>query len=163
MKNKSIIIEKDLKIDGVDYDVDYVKECQSNIRKSMLQDYITVYHTSILDFHGGPYDAIYFSASLMILPNPVQALSHVKNMLTPSGKIYVTQTIEKNRSFFVELIKPLLKYISTIDFGNVTYEDDLLTAFKQANLNVKLNKPISGTSMGDARSFRLFVLESLGM
>lgn len=161
IKNKSIIIQKELKIDGVDYDVDYVKECQSHIRKDSLEDYITVYHKSILDYHGGPYDAIYFSGSLMILPNRLQALNHVKNMLTPSGKIYVTQTIEKNRSYFIELMKPLLKHITTIDFGNVTYEKDLLTAFKEANLKVQINKPISGTSMGDSRSFRLFVLKSL--
>lgn len=81
-------------------------------------------------------------------------------MLTENGKIFVTQTIETNRSFLIELAKPLLKYILTIDFGSVTYEDDLLAAFKEANLNVQINKSISGTSTRDTRSFRLFVLES---
>lgn len=160
MENKAIIIKKDLRIDGVDYDLDYVKECELNISRRRLQKYITVSHQSILDYHGGPFDAIYFSASLMILPNPVQALNHVKNMLTANGKIYVTQTIQTNRSFLIECVKPLLKYISTIDFGSVTYEDDLLSAFKQANLTVQMNKAISGSSIRDARSFRLFVLES---
>lgn len=131
-----------------------------HIKTERLENYITVCHKSILDYSGGPYDAIYFSASLMILPNPVHALNHVKKMLTENGKIFVTQTIETNRSFFIELAKPLLKYILTIDFGNVTYEDDLLAAFKEANLKVQLNQPISGTSIRDHRSFRLFVLKS---
>lgn len=132
-----------------------------HIKTEGLHNYITVCHKSILDYSGGPYDAIYFSASLMILPNPVDALNHVKNMLTENGRIFVTQTIETNRSFIVELVKPLLKYILTIDFGNVTYEDGLLAAFKEANLRVQINKPISGTSISDTRSFRLFVLESV--
>lgn len=118
-------------------------------------------HKSILDYAGGPYEAIYFSGSLMILPDPVQALNYVKGMLSESGKIYVTQTIETNRSPFVRLMKPLLKYFLTIDFGNVTYEDDVLGAFKATNLKVRMNKTICGTSMGDARSFRLFVLEPI--
>lgn len=125
-----------------------------------MQDYVSVCHKSILDYTGGLYDAIYFSASLMILPDPVNALNHVKNMLNENGRIFVTQTIETNRSFLVELVKPLLKYILTIDFGSVTYERDLLAAFKSANLKLQLNKPISGTSIHDSRSFRLFVLES---
>lgn len=97
----------------------------------------------------------------MILPNPVDALNHVKSMLVPNGKIYITQTIETNRTLLVQLFKPLLKYISTIDFGNVTYEDDLLNAFKAANLEVQLNKPISRTTLSSARSFRLFVLKPI--
>lgn len=161
MKNKSALIEKRITVDGVDYDSDYVKECRMHIKTEGLQNYVTVCHQSILDYSGGPYDAIYFSASLMILPNPVHALNHVKSMLTENGKIFVTQTVETNRSFLMELVKPLLKYILTIDFGNVTYEDNLLAAFKDANLRVQLNKSISGTSARDRRSFRLFVLESV--
>lgn len=130
-----------------------------HIKSESLQNYITVCHQSILDYKGGPYDAIYFSASLMILPNPVHALNHVKNMLNENGKIFVTQTIETNRSFLVELVKPLLKYVLTIDFGHVTYEEDLLAAFKEANLKVQVNKSISGTSIRDRRSYRLFVLD----
>lgn len=161
IKNKSALIASNITVDGVDYDSDYVKECRMHIKNEGLQNYITVCHKSILDYSDGPYDAIYFSASLMILPNPVHALNHVKSMLSENGRIFVTQTIETNRSFLIELVKPLLKYIVTIDFGYVTYEDDLLAAFKEANLKVQINKPISGTSIGDTRSFRLFVLESI--
>ena len=143
IKNKSSLIQKNITVDGVDYDLDYVRECRKHIKTEGLQNYITVCHKSILDYTGGPYDFIYFSASLMILPSPVDALKHVKNMLTENGRIFVTQTIETKRSFIVELVKPLLKYILTIDFGNVTYEDSLLAAFKEANLKVQINKPIS--------------------
>ncbi|KAG4072749.1 hypothetical protein HA402_001861 [Bradysia odoriphaga] len=161
IKNKSVLIEKGITVEGVDYDLDYVNQCRTHIKAEGLQHSITVCHKSILDYNGGPYDAIYFSGSLMILPDPVHALNHVKRMLSENGKIYVTQTIETNRSNVLRLMKPLLKYVLTIDFGNVTYEEDLLDAFKTTNLTVRLNKAICGTSIGDARSFRLFVLESI--
>jgi len=42
---------------------------------------------SIYDFKGenGPYDCIYFSGSLMIMPDPVAALVHVQSLLRPRG------------------------------------------------------------------------------
>ncbi|KAJ6630494.1 hypothetical protein Bhyg_16050 [Pseudolycoriella hygida] len=161
IKNKSLLVQKNIKVDGVDYDLDYVNQCRAHIQKERLQNYITVCHKSIFDYVGGPYDVIYFSASLMILPNPVTALNHVKSILRENGKIFITQTIESNRSHFMELVKPLLKYVLTIDFGSVTYEDDLMATFKEANLKVHLNKTISGTSANDKRSYRLFVLERI--
>lgn len=144
----------------MDYDLDYVKECRKRVKAEGLEDYIAVRHKSILEYDGGPYDAIYFSGSLMILPDPVQALNHVKGMLANGGKIFITQTIEKNRSKLLQMTKPLLKYILTIDFGSVTYEDDILAAFKRANLTIRIDKSISGSSSTDSRSFRMFVLES---
>lgn len=139
--------------------MDYVNECRRHIKAEGLGNYVAVYHQSILDYNGGPYDAVYFSGSLMILPDPVQALNRAKNMLTKNGKIFITQTIETYRSDFVQMVKPLLKYILTVDFGNVTYEDEILAAFEAAKLTMRLNKPISGSSIKDTRSYRMFVLE----
>jgi hypothetical protein len=63
----------------------------------------------------------------MIMPDPVKALTHVSSLLKPNGTIYVTQTFEKKKNFILEVLKPLLKYILTIDFGQVTYEADVRT------------------------------------
>lgn len=161
IRNQSILIDKSITVEGVDYDSDYVNECRTRIKAEGLENRITVCHKSILDYNVGPYDAIYFSGSLMILPNPVHALNHVKQLLSESGKIYITQTIETKRSHFLRLVKPLFKYVLTIDFGNVTYEDDLLEAFKATKLKVRTNKAICGTSIENVRSYRLFVLEPI--
>ncbi len=51
IKNKSSLIEKNITVDGVDYDLDYVKECRRHIKAEKLENYITVCHRSILDFN----------------------------------------------------------------------------------------------------------------
>lgn len=159
INNASLVRSKHITVDGVDYDLDYIKRCRVVLLKSGLETIVKAHHDSIYDYIGGPYDAVYFSSSLMIMPDPVKALTHARSMLKPQGRIYVTQTIQTKRSKVVEWGKPLLKFLTTIDFGQVTYESDLLATFKKAELTLVEHIPISGSSMTSTRSFRLFVLE----
>ena len=46
-------------------------------------------------------------------------------MLKPTGVVYCTQTLATQRSAVMEIIKPLLKFVTTIDFGHVQYERDV--------------------------------------
>jgi hypothetical protein len=71
---------------------------------------------------GGPYDAAYWSGSFMLLPDPPGALRHVATLLAPGGHMYFTQTFEHERSRAFEILKPLLRMVTSIDFGRVTYE-----------------------------------------
>ncbi|KAF1327986.1 hypothetical protein FI667_g7303, partial [Globisporangium splendens] len=158
--NQALLRSKDITVDGVDYDLDYVKRCKVLMKDHRLDAVVTAHHASIYDYTGGPYDAVYFSSSLMIMPDPVAALKHTVAMLKPKGRVYVTQTIQTKRSKIVELGKPLLKFLTTIDFGNVTYEEDLLANFKKAGLTLIENVAISGSTMTSTRSFRIFVLEA---
>ncbi|KAG2523478.1 hypothetical protein BBO99_00007876 [Phytophthora kernoviae] len=153
------LIVKLTTVEGVDYDLDYVVRCRSLLQETELTDLVTAHHASIYDYSGGPYDAVYFSSSLMLMPDAVQALQHCAKMLKPKGRVYVTQTIQTRHSKIVELGKPLLKFLTTIDFGTVTYEEDLLKTFKKAGLTLKEHVAISGSTMTSTRSFRLFVLE----
>ncbi|ETK87295.1 hypothetical protein L915_08246 [Phytophthora nicotianae] len=151
---------KNITVDGVDYDKDYVVRCRALLKESQLTSHVQVHHASIYDYRGGPYDAVYFSSSLMLMPDAVKALQHCVAMLKPgTGKVYVTQTIQTSHSMLVEIGKPLLKFLTTIDFGTVTYEEDLLNTFKKAGLTLLEHVPISGSTMTSTRSFRLFVLE----
>ena len=79
---------------------------------------------SVYEHHDGPYDAAYFSASLMLLPDPAAAVRRVAGLLRPGGTLYATQTFQLRRSRLVERGKPLVRYVTTIEFGRVTYEDD---------------------------------------
>ena len=81
-----------------------------------------------------PYDAAYFSASLMLLPDPVAALRHVTGRLSPGGRLYFTQTFHHARSPLRERFKPLLRHVVTIDFGRVTYEDEFRGVLDAAGL-----------------------------
>ncbi|GMF13542.1 unnamed protein product [Phytophthora lilii] len=160
LNNAEQLRAKCLTVDGVDYDADYVARCRALVQEQQLAPQVQVHHASVYDFEGGPYDAVYFSSSLMLMPDAVKALQHCVAMLKPgTGRVYVTQTIQTSHSRLVEIGKPLLKFLTSIDFGTVTYEDELLNTFKKAGLTLREHVPISGSTMTSTRSFRLFVLE----
>jgi hypothetical protein len=63
----------------------------------------------------------------MIMPDQTKALEIAKRRLSKNGRIYFLLTLyEEKNGFnkFMEYVKPLLKYLSTIDFGRVTYRSD---------------------------------------
>lgn len=160
INNRQQLKVKKIAVDGVDYDADYVVRCQALLKEKQLTSLVQVHHASIYDFQGGPYDAVYFSSSLMLMPDAVKALQHCMGMLKPkTGRVYVTQTIQTSHSTLVEIGKPLLKFLTTIDFGTATYEEDLLNTFKKVGLTLREHVPISGSTMTSTRSFRLFMLE----
>lgn len=128
LANAPLIIDHDLRVTGVDIDAAYIERCRSAVARRGLADCIAARLESIYDHHGGPYDAAYFSGSFMLLPDPPGALRHVTALLTPGSRIYFTQTFEHRRSRVVEIAKPLLRLITTIDFGRVTYEATFLHA-----------------------------------
>lgn len=128
LANAALLAARDLHVTGVDIDADYVARCRAAVAARDLGARVAVRHESVTDHRGGPYDAVYFSASFMLLPEPEAALRHVRSLLTPGARIYFTQTFEHAPSRAVELVKPLLRLVTTIDFGRVTYEADFRRA-----------------------------------
>lgn len=124
LANAGLVEQKRLRITGIDIDGDYVERARNELLRAGLQDRIEVRHESVYDHRGGPYDAVYFSGSFMLLPEPERALRHCALLLRPNGRLYFTQTIQQQRSRWMETIKPLLKRVTSIDFGRVTYEED---------------------------------------
>ncbi len=165
MRNKQLILEKDIAIIGVDCDKDYVEKCRDNIREFGMEKQVRVFHESIYDFNRAldlRFDAVYFSSSLMILPDPVEALTHCNSMLKDSrnGLIYSTQTFEENRNVILEVVKPLLKWITTIDFGSVTYLDAFMKTVKAAGMVAVENKVLGTNSHFSTRSYRLIAMKA---
>jgi len=137
LANTPLIIAHDLRVVGVDVDAAYVERCRRAAARRGLSDRIEARLESIYDHRGGPYDAAYFSGSFMLLPDPPGALRHVAGLLAPGGCIYFTQTFEHQRSRAVEIAKPLLRLLTTIDFGRVTYEADFLRALAAAGVELE--------------------------
>lgn len=137
LANASVITSKDLRVTGIDIDADYVERARQGVERRGLEDRVEVRLESIYDHRGGPYDAAYFSASFMLLPDPPAALRVVTSQLAPGGRIYFTQTFERHRSSLVEKVKPMLKRVTTIDFGQVTYEDDFRRALADGGLEIE--------------------------
>jgi ubiquinone/menaquinone biosynthesis C-methylase UbiE len=109
---------------------------------------------SIYDHRGGPYDAAYFSGSFMLLPDPPAALRHVAGLLTPGGRVYLTQTFEHERSRVLDIVKPLLRFVTTIDFGRVTYEPEFQRALAEAGFGLEKREILHA---GKHRSSKLVV------
>ncbi|TVS18733.1 MAG: class I SAM-dependent methyltransferase, partial [Gammaproteobacteria bacterium] len=68
LANAGLVEQKRLRVTGIDIDRDYVARARSKIGRSGQDDQINVHLESVYDHSGGPYDAVYFSASFMLLP-----------------------------------------------------------------------------------------------
>ncbi|MEQ1566068.1 MAG: class I SAM-dependent methyltransferase [Myxococcota bacterium] len=154
VKNADLLREKSLHVVGVDIDEDYVKRCRARIAKAGLDPWVDVRLESIHDHLGGPYDAAYFSASFMLIPDPPGVLRHVSTLLRPGGQVYFTQTFQDKRSAMLEKAKPLLGRVTTIEFGRVTYEEEFRRTVSDGGLD--LVELTTMDSVG-AQSYRLAV------
>jgi ubiquinone/menaquinone biosynthesis C-methylase UbiE len=152
--NAEIVKSRDLHIHGIDIDQDYVKQALAAVEQAGLSDRVTVALESVYDHQGGPYDAVYFGASFMLMPDPQGALRHVMTRLRPGGRIYFTQTFQQTKSPFLEKLKPMLVKFTTIDFGRVTYEEDFLKVVGEAGMDVLSNDELHRRG---AQSFRRVV------
>ena len=132
-----LLLEKDARVTGIDIDAAYIDRCRDAVSSRKLSDRIETLLVSVYDHQGGPYDVVYFSGSFMLLPDPAQALRHVASMLADGGCIYFTQTFEHRRSALVEMAKPLLRLVTTIDFGRVSYESDFRRALAAAGVVIE--------------------------
>jgi ubiquinone/menaquinone biosynthesis C-methylase UbiE len=135
-----LIRERELSVVGIDVDADYLARCERAVRRAGLSSAVSPRLESVYDHSfnaaDGPYDAAYFSASLMLLPDPVAAVRRVTGLLRPGGTLYATQTFQLRRSRLVERGKPLIRYVTTIEFGRVTYEDDFRACLAAAGVEL---------------------------
>jgi SAM-dependent methyltransferase len=137
LANADLVKRKSLRVVGIDIDADYVARARRRLGDSPLADVAEVRLESVYEHLGGPYDAVYFSGSFMLLPEPERALWHCRALLHPGGRIFFTQTIQKERTRWMEVLKPLLKRVTSIDFGRVTYEDDFRAQVRAAGLELE--------------------------
>jgi len=104
-----------------------------------------MFGTAVEDYHPKVekhFDFILFSMSFMLFQNPQLVLDRTKNWIRPEGKIVFFQTMFKEKFRMMEVIKPKLKYITTIDFGKVLYEKDFFSSLEQENLGISEDRLI---------------------
>lgn len=98
----------------------------------------------------------------MLLPDQMKALKVAVGQVVPGGPIYITQTIQNTKSRFLELVKPYLSLITTVDFGVVTYHPQILKIAEDAGLTIVEDKPVEGTQVNNSyMTVRIFVLRDL--
>lgn len=146
-----LVVAKRLAVVGLDIDADYLERCRTEMAKADLSAHVTPVLSSVYYHHGGPYDAVYFSASLMLLPDPVKAIVHVASQLAPHGRLFSTQTFHHRRSPLLERAKPMIHRVTTIHFGRVTYEDEFRQAFADADVELVELVTMSGNRWSSSR------------
>lgn len=146
-----LVRARDLHIVGLDIDHDYLELCRTSVAGAGLAAHVTPLLCSVYDHEGGPYDVAYFSASLMVLPDPVEAMRHVAKQLASGGLVYFTQTFHHRRNGMVERVKPMLGRLTTVEFGRVTYEDEFRTAVDDAGLELLDLVTLKGSRAASAR------------
>lgn len=137
LANTEMVRRKRLMVTGIDIDADYTSRAQRRLAESSLAECAEARLESVYDHRGGPYDAVYFSASFMLLPEPERALRHCCELLRPGGRLYFTQTIQTRPSRWMETLKPELKRFTSIDFGRVTYKEDFKAQLRDAGLELE--------------------------
>ncbi|EED93691.1 predicted protein [Thalassiosira pseudonana CCMP1335] len=163
-----LVKSKDLKIIGIDIDAAYVEAGKQSLEVAGLSDRISIDKVDVYDgsenivelakalgvsadTNGKIFDAVYFSGSFSLLPDPVKALKLVSEWTkeptkdSKEGTIYITQTYQRKTPFFLPYVKPLLKYATTIDFGQLVREEDVLETFKRSGLDVVEHEVIPGS------------------
>ena len=108
------------------------------------------------------FDAVYFSGSLSVMPDPPAALRAVAALLRPGGRVFVTQTFQKRFVPGLAQLKPLLKYLTTVDFGQLVYEHDLVHIIEAANMRIVHNGLIEGSINTPLQAARMLILEPKG-
>jgi len=158
-RNSELLHAKSIHVTGVDIDADYIKRAGRVVAKMGLEDRVRVLLESIYDHDDGPYDAVYFSASFMLMPDPAAVLRHISTLLVDDGLIFFTQTFQEKPSPFMEKAKPLLKKVTTIEFGSVTYERDFRDTVAAGGVEI-----VDWQSLGHhgSRSYRMAVGRPLG-
>ena len=147
LENEHIIREKQLTVFGVDVQPIYVKAAQRAVVTRRIPNQVKVACHSIYDVQSiqqwlndtqglSFVDAVYFSGSFSLLPDPSGALNAAQQLLLPGGTIFITQTYTSSVSRLGKLLKPLIRHVTTIDFGTLVSNEQVLRVFEQCNLTV---------------------------
>jgi SAM-dependent methyltransferase len=139
------IKEKQLQIVGLDVDTTYLRHCRELVHNYDLTEQIEVLEKPVEDFQpnmNGAFDFILFSMSFMLLDDQEQVLRRVSKWLKPEGEILFFQTMFKSRSRLLEEIKPRLKHLTTIEFGEMTYDRDFYDLLERLDFRVQMDRCI---------------------
>ncbi len=142
-----LIRGKRLRITGIDIDAGYLKHCKELIQKYQLEDCLDVCQEAAESYspaRDGVFDFILFGMSFMVLRDPRAVLRRARDWLKPGGRILFIQALFRRRSRLVDLVKPKLKYLTTVDFGRAIYERDFFALLQENGLTVQEDRVLKG-------------------
>ena len=167
VRNAELVKGKRLVVCGFDYEQAYVEKAEAVISSAKLAEQVHVCQADVHDAElastlgvaDGFFDCAYFSGSISLMPEPHKALQNVAKLLKPGGKIYITQTFQNRPSPVTAVVKPLLKFITSVDFGQLHYHSAVADIVKRAEMTIIVDEPIKGSIDNAAQTARLIVLQ----
>lgn len=150
-RNKTAVRSKGLHFVGIDYNRTYVETAREKMVQEGLSKAVQCLHGSVYEVDKHPdlpkekFNAIYFSGSFSLMPSPPDALRATAALLKPGGKIYITQTFQKKATWGMRTLKPLLKFITTIDFGGLVMEYEVAKMVEAADMRIERSEKICGS------------------
>ena len=113
---------------AVDIDQAYVKKAQARFKDS------SVVEVKLLDFlkiDSEPkekFDVVFFGFSIMVIPDKVEALQKASKLVSDKGVILVFLTLYDKKNAFFEFVKPKIKFLTSIDFGEAICVKDVASS-----------------------------------
>jgi len=112
---------------AVDINKNYVASAKKLFSaKSHVEVRLLDFETYLEDGNTEKFDIVFFGFSFMLMPNKAKALEVARKVVKPGGRIYACLTLNEKKNNFVEWIKPKIKYLTSIDFGQVMYRTQVL-------------------------------------
>ena len=150
---------KDTQVVAIDIDKNYIKKATKlfkDVRNVRVreQDFYELADTK------EKYDMIVFSNSFMLMPDTKRAIEVAKGLLNPGGRIFFLMTLYAKKKKFTEKFKPYLKYYTTIDFGNITYEWEFEDLLRSSKLNINHKERLFYKFAPMWLLFRVFLVET---
>jgi alpha-N-acetylglucosaminidase len=143
-----LIKVKGLNITGIDISSSTLEQCARRIRTYGLENQIQLQRSAIEDFQPRPfrkYDFVFFSMTFMLMQDQPAVLDKVRRMLIPGGEIVFFQTMYSKNHRFLNFVKPRLKYLTGIDFGPASYEENFFELLKDRRIQVKEDRMLQKT------------------
>ena len=167
VKNAELVRGKRLVVCGFDYEKAYVTKAQTVVQDANLAEQIHVCQADVHDpslartlgVQDGFFDAAYFSGSISLMPEPHKALQNVAKLLKPGGRIYITQTFQNRPSPIAERVKPLLRLLTSVDFGQLVYHSEVSAIIHRADMTIIEDEPIKGSINNASQTARVIVVQ----
>ena len=148
--NLQTIRQKNIKIDGIDIDPDYIAIANQKILIANASDCITAKNINLLEIYGDKWDYIFFSESYPVIKPELMTVlwNYSQNLLNPGGKIVMTHNLCDHPNFLFKFLKKNVKYITMVDFGRTTSMREFVSHLEKSNLKIKSKKVLFPMMMG---------------
>ena len=119
---------------AIDINQSYVKTAKKRFEND---ERVEVKYMNFMELEGifeEKFDVVYFGFSFMLMPDKEEALRRAAKLMKPNGKILLFLTLYDKPNKFVELVKPKMKFVTSIDFGRTMYKREMPQIFERASI-----------------------------